>query len=100
MTSAGGDRRGTPPVDSGSDVAQQPATRRRWSTRKLVVTVVGVVLLVAGVAALVLPGPGLLLLLAALVVLATEFEWAERRVRPSATRLSTSRRPGSPAGRG
>jgi len=80
VTSAGGDRRGTPPVDSGSDAAQEPATRRRWSTRKLVVTVVGVVLLLAGVAALVLPGPGLLLLLAALVVLATEFEWAERRV--------------------
>ena len=44
------------------------------------VTVVGALLLVAGVAALVLPGPGLLLLLAGLVVLATEFDWAARRV--------------------
>lgn len=37
-------------------------------------------LLVGGTAALVLPGPGLLLILAGLVVLATEFEWAARRV--------------------
>lgn len=43
-------------------------------------TVVGSLLLIAGVAALVLPGPGLLLLLAGLVVLATEFDWAARRV--------------------
>jgi hypothetical protein len=44
------------------------------------VTVVGSLLLIAGVAALVLPGPGLLLLLAGLVVLATEFDWAAQRV--------------------
>jgi len=61
-------------------VPQIPGTRRRWSTRKLLVTIVGVVLLVAGVAALVLPGPGLLLLLVGLVVMATEFDWAEKRV--------------------
>ena len=40
----------------------------------------GSVLLVVGIAALVLPGPGLLLVLAGLVVLASEFEWAARRV--------------------
>lgn len=40
----------------------------------------GSVLLAVGVAALVLPGPGLLLILAGLVVLASEFEWAARRV--------------------
>lgn len=57
-----------------------PAKSGRWSTRKLAVTVVGTVLLLAGVAALVLPGPGLLLLLAGLVVLATEFDWAAKRV--------------------
>ncbi|MDF2969391.1 MAG: hypothetical protein K0Q93_3169 [Nocardioidaceae bacterium] len=57
-----------------------PAKSERWSTRKLVVTVVGTVLLLAGVAALVLPGPGLLLLLAGLVILATEFDWAAKRV--------------------
>jgi Putative transmembrane protein (PGPGW) len=46
----------------------------------VVVTVIGALLLAAGVAALVLPGPGLLLLLAGLVVLANEFDWAARRV--------------------
>jgi uncharacterized protein (TIGR02611 family) len=52
------------------------------SVRKTLVTVLGVVLVVAGIAALILPGPGLLLLLAGLVVLSQEFEWAERRVEP------------------
>ena len=46
------------------------------------VTVLGWILVVAGVAALVLPGPGLLLLLAGLVVLSQEYEWAEQRVEP------------------
>ena len=50
--------------------------------RKVGVTIVGWVLVVAGVAALVLPGPGLLLLVAGLVVLSQQYEWAERRVDP------------------
>jgi hypothetical protein len=50
--------------------------------RKTLLTVLGWFLVVAGVAALVLPGPGLLLLLAGLVVLSQEYEWAERRVEP------------------
>ena len=50
--------------------------------RKTLLTVLGWVLVLAGVAALVLPGPGLLLLLAGLVVLSQEYEWAERRVEP------------------
>ncbi len=45
-------------------------------------TVGGWLLVVLGGAALVLPGPGLLLLLAGLVVLSQEYEWAERRVEP------------------
>ncbi|MBA2558478.1 MAG: hypothetical protein H0V07_01080 [Propionibacteriales bacterium] len=50
--------------------------------RKTWVTVIGWVLVVVGVAALILPGPGLLLLLAGFVVLSQEYEWAERRVEP------------------
>lgn len=50
--------------------------------RKTLLTVLGWLLVVAGIAALVLPGPGLLLLLAGLVVLSQEYEWAERRVEP------------------
>jgi uncharacterized protein (TIGR02611 family) len=52
------------------------------SVRKTLVTVLGWVLVLAGIAALILPGPGLLLLLAGLVVLSQEYEWAERRVEP------------------
>lgn len=57
-----------------------PGSTRRLPGRKLAVAVAGAVLLVAGVAALILPGPGILMILAGLVVLSAEFEWAERRV--------------------
>lgn len=50
--------------------------------RKTGVTVLGWVLLVVGVLALVLPGPGLLMLLAGVVILSQEYDWAERRVEP------------------
>jgi hypothetical protein len=42
----------------------------------------GWVLVVAGIAALALPGPGLLMLFAGLALLSQQYEWAERRVRP------------------
>lgn len=42
----------------------------------------GWVLVVAGVAALVLPGPGLLALFAGLAILSQHYEWARRRVEP------------------
>jgi hypothetical protein len=45
-------------------------------------TVGGWILVLLGAAALVLPGPGLLLLLAGLMMLSQEYEWAERRVGP------------------
>lgn len=57
-----------------------PGTALALSPRKIAVSVLGAVLIGVGVAALVLPGPGLLLILAGLVVLASEFEWAEKRV--------------------
>lgn len=50
--------------------------------RRAAATVAGVVLCAAGALLLVLPGPGLLLLLAGLVVLAEEYPWARRRVAP------------------
>jgi len=54
----------------------------RQGLHKASVTVVGWLLVIAGIVALVLPGPGLLLLLAGLVVLSQHYEWAERRVEP------------------
>ncbi len=43
---------------------------------------VGWTLLVAGIAALILPGPGLLMIFAALAVLSHQYEWADRRLAP------------------
>lgn len=42
----------------------------------------GWLLVVAGIAALVLPGPGLLLLFGGLALLSTQYTWAERRLEP------------------
>lgn len=50
--------------------------------RRILVTVAGVALCVAGVGLLILPGPGLLLLLGGLVLLANEYPWARRMTGP------------------
>ncbi len=50
--------------------------------RGLLVEILGWILLVAGLAALFLPGPGLLGLFGGLALLSTRYEWAERRVDP------------------
>ncbi|WP_308200286.1 PGPGW domain-containing protein [Cellulomonas wangsupingiae] len=46
--------------------------------RVVAVTVVGGTVVLTGVAMLVLPGPGILAILAGLALLATEFAWARR----------------------
>ncbi len=51
------------------------------NSRRMAVTAVGVVLLLAGVAMLLLPGPGLLGIAAGLAVLGTEYAWARRALR-------------------
>lgn len=56
-------------------------TARRVGGR-VVRLVLGWTLLIAGVAALVLPGPGLLLVAAGLTVLSQQYAWAQRRVEP------------------
>ena len=50
--------------------------------RRVAVEGLGWVLVLLGIAALVLPGPGLVLLALGLFVLATQYEWAERRLEP------------------
>ena len=52
------------------------------AARRVVLEAIGWVLVVAGVAALVLPGPGLLMLFGGLAVLSQQYTWAERRLRP------------------
>ncbi len=46
--------------------------------RRFAVTVVGAAVLAGGVALMVLPGPGLLVVVVGLAVLATEYVWARR----------------------
>jgi len=46
--------------------------------RRIAVSVLGLVLLLAGLVMMVLPGPGILAIIAGLAVLATEYVWAER----------------------
>jgi uncharacterized protein (TIGR02611 family) len=79
------------------EVAEEfPEAERRWhdhpafvpvkavglfvqrSGKRIAVTVVGFAVLLAGVAMLVLPGPGIVVILAGLAILATEYVWAER----------------------
>jgi hypothetical protein len=47
-----------------------------------VLETIGWLLVVGGIAALILPGPGLLMLFAGLLLLSQQYEWAERRVDP------------------
>jgi uncharacterized protein (TIGR02611 family) len=50
----------------------------RENGRRLAVTVAGGVLVLAGLVMLVLPGPGVLVVIAGLAILATEYVWAQR----------------------
>ena len=52
------------------------------AAKRLTLEIVGWTLLVAGIAALVLPGPGLVMIFAAMLVLSQQYDWAERRVEP------------------
>jgi uncharacterized protein (TIGR02611 family) len=87
-------------IDASATIAElgsiEPAVERRWhdhpafvpvkvvgrfiqrSGRRIAVTVAGFAVLLVGVALLVLPGPGWLLIFIGLAILATEYVWAER----------------------
>jgi len=54
----------------------------KQAARRVALETLGWILVVAGLAALVLPGPGLLAIFAGLVLLSQQYEWAERRVEP------------------
>ena len=76
----------TSPVEAEIDRLVRVSVR---GARRIVVAVVGATLLLAGVAMLILPGPGLLVIPIGLAALSTEFVWARRwlaRLRESAQR--------------
>ena len=52
------------------------------AAKRLALEIAGWVLVLGGLAALVLPGPGLLMLFGGLAILSQQYEWAERRLDP------------------
>lgn len=52
------------------------------TAKRVVLETLGWLLVIGGIAALVLPGPGLLGLFAGLALLSQQYEWAERRLAP------------------
>ena len=49
--------------------------------KRVAVTIAGFAVLLAGVAMLILPGPGIVVILAGLAILGTEYVWAQRLLR-------------------
>ncbi|MCL8025432.1 PGPGW domain-containing protein [Nocardioides bruguierae] len=52
------------------------------AAKMIVIEVLGWLLVLAGIAALVLPGPGLLMIFAGVALLSQRYAWAERRLAP------------------
>jgi Putative transmembrane protein (PGPGW). len=72
---------------------QTPTLERTVRTAK---TVMGFALLGAGIAMLALPGPGWLMIIAGLAMLAGEFQWARRlldQVKDAANRVRPHAKP-------
>lgn len=62
-------------------MAQGRRSRSAWVRRHAVrvgITVLGLVVLLAGLVMLVTPGPGILVIIAGLALLAKEYVWAEK----------------------
>lgn len=75
---------------------------RRWDARRVGVTLAGFLVLLAGLAMLALPGPGLVVVALGFAILATEFVWAwrahryvQRRARDAGQRVRSWRDRGS-----
>ena len=59
--------------------------------RKLIVGVIGITILLIGVAMVVLPGPAFIVIPVGLGILATEFAWARRTVRRARVMIAKAR---------
>jgi uncharacterized protein (TIGR02611 family) len=55
--------------------------RSKAAMKRLALEILGWTLVIGGLAAIPLPGPGLLMMLGGLAILSQQYEWAERRVR-------------------
>jgi uncharacterized protein (TIGR02611 family) len=61
------------------------------NSKRIAVTIAGFVVVLAGVAMLVLPGPGLLVIIAGLAILATEYVWAQRLLKAAQRRFDRAK---------
>jgi uncharacterized protein (TIGR02611 family) len=62
------------------------------SGKRIAVTVVGFALVAVGLAMLVLPGPGIVIVFAGFAVLATEYVWAARAIEHTKNLASAAKR--------
>lgn len=75
-----------------------PVTWTARMAKRVVVAVVGMTVLLVGVAMIVLPGPAFIVIPLGLGVLATEFVWAKRLLRRAGVEFNRLRgRPAAPA---
>jgi uncharacterized protein (TIGR02611 family) len=61
------------------------------NAKRVGVTVLGLLVVIAGVIMLVIPGPGILTIIAGLAILATEYVWAERLLAAAKTRAARAK---------
>jgi uncharacterized protein (TIGR02611 family) len=85
-----------PPDERPHPIIQRLQMRRerhlaRSRLYRLVFAVVGFTVLLVGIAMLVLPGPGLLVIVVGLTLLALEFAWAERMLERAVDRMERAR---------
>ena len=66
--------------------------RANLLTRKIIVGVIGVICLIAGVVMIFLPGPAFIFIPLGLLLLASEFRWAERWAHKAQDLLHRARR--------
>ena len=59
--------------------------------RKIIVAVIGLTILLIGVAMVVLPGPAFIVIPVGLGILATEFAWARRAIRRARVMIARAR---------
>jgi uncharacterized protein (TIGR02611 family) len=59
--------------------------------KKASVAIVGFTVIIIGCALLILPGPGILVILAGIAILALEFEWAQRHLEKSKQALTKAK---------
>lgn len=60
--------------------------------KRILIAIVGSAVMLVGLVMLVLPGPGMLVLLAGLGIFATEFFWARRALRRAKGAVAKARR--------